>query len=128
MSGLAVLAAAMIGSGGVGAVIVKWMSRSVDGADADERRARARKDEVETLREIIAEVRASEAKKDARLEVVEVRLDRLEERERHMLTRAAVHEAWDQIAFQMLLAQNPHYPAPPPLTIQDAPEPPTESD
>lgn len=45
------------------------------------------------------------------------RVESLEERERHMLTRAAIHEAWDQIAFSMLLSQNPDHPPPPPLII-----------
>lgn len=44
------------------------------------------------------------------------RVDKLEERERHMLTRAAIHEAWDQIAFAALVRDNPAHPPPPPLT------------
>jgi hypothetical protein len=71
--------------------------------------------EVTMLREIIGEVRTSEAKKTERIDNLERRLDLLEERERHMLTRAAVHEAWDQMAFAMLSQINPDHPAPPPL-------------
>jgi hypothetical protein len=71
--------------------------------------------EVTMLREIIAEVRSSEVKKAERIDNLERRLDLLEERERHMLTRAAVHEAWDQMAFALLSQQNPEHPPPPPL-------------
>lgn len=71
--------------------------------------------EVGMLRDIITEVRNSEAKKVERIDNLERRLTLLEERERHMLTRAAVHEAWDQMAFTMLTQVNPDHPAPPPL-------------
>lgn len=92
----------------------------------DQRRANARATEqgtalaeVAMLREIIGDVRASEAKKVERIDNLERRLDLLEERERHMLTRAAVHEAWDQMAFAVLCQLNPEHPPPPPLTDGD---------
>lgn len=45
------------------------------------------------------------------------RVDKLEERERHFLTRAAVHEAWDQMAFQVLIQNDPNHPPPPPIIV-----------
>lgn len=75
--------------------------------------------EVTMLRGIISEVRDSESKKAERIDNLERRLDLLEERERHMLTRAAVHEAWDQMAFAILSQVNPEHPPPPPLTIAE---------
>ena len=113
------LAGVLLGGTGIGAgiatIIVKLLSRNVDQADAQERRSNATASDVETLRKIIAEVRESEARKAARIDSLETRLDKLEERERHALTRAAVHEAWDQMAFAALLAMNPQHPPPPPL-------------
>lgn len=53
------------------------------------------------------------------LSEVKTRLDKVEERERHALTRAAVHEAWDQMSFQALLSMNPEHPPPPPLIIRE---------
>lgn len=75
--------------------------------------------EVTLLREIIGEVRDSEAKKAQRIDNLEHRMALLEDRERHMLTRAAVHEAWDQMAFALLAQVNPDHPPPPPLTNHD---------
>lgn len=57
----------------------------------------------------------SEAKKQERLDSMEQRLVKLEERERHALTRAAVHEAWDQLSYNVLLQHVPNHPPPPPL-------------
>ncbi len=122
--------AILVGSGGiggaVGVIVVKRMNRRVDEAaavaaeaTAEATRAGGRKDDLETLRGIIAEVRASESKKAAQIESLESRVEKLEERERHMLTRAAVHEAWDQLAFQALIVQNPSHPPPPPLITRE---------
>lgn len=115
---------AAFGGGGVTAVIIKRMSRPVDDATAGKIKAetqelvqRATASEMDTLREVIAEVRESEARKATRIDALERRLDKLEERERHMLTRAAVHEAWDQLAFAALVTQNPSHPPPPPLAV-----------
>ena len=80
-----------------------------------------RRDEVAILRDVLVEVRASDAAKVTRIDALEIRIEKLEERERHALTRAAVHEAWDQMAFQMLVQHNPDHPAPPPLTAPDSP-------
>lgn len=124
------LIAAVLGGGGLGAVLVKAMSKPVDDATAEKIQAEAKQmaqqtaaGEVDTLREIIAEVRASEARKSERIDALEVRLEKLEERERHMLTRAAVHEAWDRLAFNFINGHDRDFPAPPPLS---GPFPPTE--
>lgn len=116
---LAVLVAAMLGSGGLGAVGVKYLGRNVDNANAEATRAEGRRADVDNLRAIIAEVRESEARKAERIDSLETRLTKLEERERHMLTRAAVHEAWDQLSFSALLTMNPQHPPPPPLALAD---------
>lgn len=115
---------AALGGGGVTAIVVKYMSRSVDDATAAKVRAeaestakRAASSEVDILRKIIAEVRDAEARKSQRIDALEKRLDKLEERERHMLTRAAVHEGWVQAAYATLVAQNPQYPPPPPPLV-----------
>lgn len=123
---IAALIVAAAGGGGAATVIVKRMSRNVDDATAAKVRAEAKQtaqdtasSEVKILREIIAEVRDAEARKTARIDALETRLEKLEERERHALTRAAVHESWDVMAFQMLLAQNPQHPPPPPLALRN---------
>lgn len=104
-----------LGSAGVAAVLVKWMNRRVDEATAKRIRAeahevatRAAVAELDILRQVIADVRASER-------AIRDRLDKLEERERHMLTRAAVHEAWDQLAFGFIAGHDASFPPPPPL-------------
>lgn len=119
---IAALIAALFGGGGVGAVLVKHMSKPVDDATAHKIKAEAKATaqetagrEVQILRDIIAEVRLSEAKKQERLDSMEQRLVKLEERERHALTRAAVHEAWDQLSYNVLLQHVPNHPPPPPL-------------
>ena len=104
-----------LGSAGLSAVLVKWMNRRVDNATAEKIRAEAHQvatqaaaAELDILRQVIADVRASE--RETRL-----RLDKIEERERHMLTRAAVHEAWDQLAFAFIAGHDASFPPPPPL-------------
>lgn len=119
MSAIQTLVLGALGGGTLGAVVVAWLKRDLTGAQADESSANAKKTDVETLRQIIAEVRSSEAAKAARIDSLELRIDKLEERERHALTRAAVHEAWDQLAFQALLATNQAYPPPPPLSAPE---------
>jgi hypothetical protein len=118
MSNLAVLGAVVLGSGGLGGIIVAFMKRGVDSSTVRQNDANSHKTEVETLREIIAEVRASEARKDSRIDALEGRLDKLEERERHMLTRAAVHEAWDTLAYNFIsgTGNGTSFPPPPPLS------------
>jgi uncharacterized protein YlxW (UPF0749 family) len=113
---LGALIAAALSGGGLSAVITKYMSRGVDAADAAQKRSVTNASDVETLRNIIAEVRQSEARKSERIDALETRLDKLEERERHMLTRAAVHEAWDQLAFQRIILGDEAFPPPPPLS------------
>jgi hypothetical protein len=122
------LAALIAASGGLGAalaaVVTKYMSRGTDTATAEKLRAESREAaqrtasaEVQTLLTIIQEVRAAEAAKSQRIEDLERRIEQLEERERHALTRAAVHEAWDQMAFTALTraGTDPPFPSPPPL-------------
>ena len=119
MTQFIILAGVVLGSGGVGGIIVKLLSSNVDSADAQQRRASAQKDDVDSLRAIIAEVKEQRAEEKAaasvRIDALEIRLSKLEERERHALTRAAVHEAWDALTFQAMLAQNPNHPPPPPI-------------
>jgi hypothetical protein len=102
---LLALLVALLGGGAAATVINKVLSKPVDAATVVKLRAEAKKTAQETaasevglLREIITEVRQSEQKKDDRIARLEAegdrfreRLDMLEERERHMLTRAAVH-------------------------------------
>lgn len=92
-----------------GSTVTKLLNYKID-------KATAKKTDVETLRSIIDEVKESDAAKGTLIRQLTTRISQLEERERHMLTRAAVHEAWDQMAFSMLIAQNPEHPPPPPLT------------
>ena len=113
-------------------VYEKRASRTADNANAVKLTAEAKKTAQETaagevgyLREIIAEVRASANEKSdevtaikADLVLMKQRIGLLEERERHMLTRAAVHEAWDTLALQTLLTMNPNHPPPPPLALR----------
>lgn len=119
---------ALLTAGGAGAASIKVVelvlgrgpTRANTGAVQAQTRMtdqQAAASEVGMLREVIAEVRASEAKKAERIDNLERRLDLLEERERHMLTRAAVHEAWDQMAFALLSQMNPDHPPPPPLEL-----------
>lgn len=137
---------AILGGGGVGAVAVKMLSRPVDTATAEKTHAEARltditasSAEVETIRGVLKDVRDAQTAQvtEHAAHVAEIRTEHaaqlaefrtemaglkgrvstLEERERHMLIRAAVHEAWDQMAFAALVAQNPQHPPPPPLTI-----------
>jgi hypothetical protein len=119
-------------SGALGAamatVIVKLLSRGTDRATANKLSAETRESaqraasaEVQTLLDIITEVRQGEAAKAQRIDDLERRMELLEERERHMLTRAAVHEAWDQMAFAHIVAHGggEEFPKPPPLIIGD---------
>ena len=133
MSTWVVVLGILVGGGGLGAIITKLLSRPVDTATVAKLRAEAKQTAQETaasevglLREIIQEVRTSEMNKSERItrleeanDVFRGRLDKLEERERNMLTRAAVHEAWDQISFQALLLQNPDHPPPPPIIVKE---------
>ena len=122
------LVVAVLGGGTLGNIITKRLSKPVDDATAAKIMAETREaaqrtaaSEVDTLREIIAEVRASEARKTERLDAMEGRLQLLEERERHALTRAAVHEAWDQLALAFVLRHDQNFPAPPPLADRTLP-------
>lgn len=131
------LAVTALTSAGLAAVLVKLLNRRVDNARADQIRAQAHADaekvraeakeiatsaviaESEVLRQVIADVREDAAedrgKAKAIIAKLEERLEKLEERERHMLTRAAVHEAWDQLAFAFIQGHDASFPTPPPL-------------
>lgn len=115
MSDLLTLLGAAVGGGGLTAVAVKLLDRPNE-------RARRESREVATIRDVLAELREERAGDAEEIRHLTERVGLLEERERHMLTRAAVHEAWDQLAFQALLIQNPQHPPPPPLTIRQAAE------
>lgn len=93
----------------VGEILLKKVSSKVENATADSIA-------VETALNLVQQYAAEGALKDERVQLLEQRVDKLEERERHMLTRAAVHEAWDQMAFNMLITHYPQHPPPPPLT------------
>lgn len=112
---VAVIVAVLTG-GGVSAIIIKRMSRSVDSATAQKILTEATGSEIDNLRQIIAEVRDSDTVNRTRIGELGARVARLEERERHMLTRVAVHEAWDQLAFQAIFPNDQNFPEPPPLT------------
>lgn len=105
---LMLLAIAILGAINIGGIVLKRMDRKKDSASVDSTA-------VETMKSVLQEVRTEDGKKAIRLEKLEERVDKLEERERGHLTRAAVHEAWDQMAFAMLIATNPNHPAPPPI-------------
>lgn len=124
------IAALVAASGAVGAGLIKGYDLVAGRAGRDASTEKTRADtrvsefsaaqaEVGMLREIIDEVRTSEQIKAQRIDNLERRMALLEERERHMLTRAAVHEAWDQMAFAMLSQVNPQHPPPPPLGEND---------
>lgn len=110
------LSVAVIASGFLTTLLVKLMDRRVDGARTGQIRAATNAAEVKTIRDVLEEVRAQDAAKGQRLNALEERLQVLEERERHQLVRAAVHEAWDRLSYTTLLTQNPQHPPPPPLT------------
>lgn len=108
---------AVVGALGLRELLAKMIDRRATSAAVDATAATTAATEVETIRQVLAEVRANDAAKTERLTALEARVIKLEERERHALTRAAVHEAWDQLSFQALLATNPNHPPPPPLSV-----------
>lgn len=112
---VAVIAASAALGGALVGVLVKLLNRDVDRAAATASRSASRKDDVSVLREIIDELRDSETRKTERIDKLEERMAKLEERERHALTRAAVHEAWDQMTFALIVANHPGHPPPPPI-------------
>jgi hypothetical protein len=101
----------------------KLLNRKIDTVATQKVAAETTKTEVETVRQVLEEVREHSATKDKRIDKLESdyalvidRVLKLEERERHQLTRAAAHEAWDQMSFALLVQNHPDHPAPPPLT------------
>lgn len=118
--------ALVFGSLGMGGVLVKlldWRTGKVT----------ARQIEVDTIRTVLNEVREEGRRKEDKLARLETRVEALEQREREALTRAAIHEAWDQVAYPLILATNPAHPPPPPIVfyaatttkppVQTSPEP-----
>ena len=106
----------IIGSAGFGAFAVKLLQRPVDQATASKIRTDAADIAVEAMRGVLGDVISADARKAEKIEALEQRIDKLEERERHMLTRAAVHEAWDRMAFNHMLRHDASFPEPPPLS------------
>lgn len=106
---------------GVRELLAKLIDRKASAAATEKIKVEVKASEVEILREVLAEVRADSTDKDGRILRLEERMALLEDRERHQLTRAAVHEAWDQMSFALLMQINPNHPPPPPL-IDRSPE------
>lgn len=92
----------------LGDVLLKKINSRRENVDSD-------KIAVGTMNEVLQTVVLENTRKEMQLKSLEIRVQKLEERERHMLTRAAVHEAWDQMAFSILLSYNAEHPPPPPL-------------
>lgn len=120
----------LLGGGTIGVIVVKWLNRKVDAATEERIKAEARQiaanaasTEVASIQNIIGEYRKMylestnhNAQLRADLNQMNRRVDKLEERERHMLTRAGVHEAWAQAAWVYITTRvDADYPAPPPL-------------
>jgi hypothetical protein len=144
------LIGAVFAGGGLWNVFIKRMSKPVDDATAAKIVAEAKvtateasAGDIQNLRNIIVEVRQSaadaaaasvareerayasarevEARLSEKIEALMERIGKLEERERHALTRAAVHEAWDQLALQFVLQHDKNFPPPPPLSDRALP-------
>lgn len=128
---LSKLTGLLLGGGALGAIIVKRMNKAVDQADVERIKAEAKEAaanvaqaELQIMRDILTEVRNNDSHKsellgryEADLSNLTSRVQHLEERERHMLVRAAVHEAWDQMAFQAIIQHRPDFAPPPPLSL-----------
>lgn len=125
----------VIGSSFGGAKLVdRAVTRKSDAATTEKIQAETHKVKAETamtevaaVREVLSEVRLDSAGKDTRLTLLEQARDRvlerlalLEERERDQLVRTAVHEAWDHMTYQIVLAHHPDHPAAPPLQATPA--------
>lgn len=106
---------------GLRELLAKLIDRKAAQAATAKVHSEVKASEVEILRKVLVEVRADSTEKSSRIERLEDRMAKLEERERHQLTRAAVHEAWDQMSFALLMQINPNHPPPPPL-IDRSPE------
>ena len=123
------LVSGAVAGGLVGALIMRFLDRKKSKAEVNQLKAVTAQDKAETqaiqvgvLKEIIEEVR--EDSKNKSLQIIQLstqlnymtqRIDQLEERERHNLTRVAVHEAWDELAYSLLLEHHKEHPPPPPL-------------
>lgn len=139
--------AAFLGGGAFATITNAVLRRKLDGVTVKEIEAKTvqiatdtARDQIELMRSVHQEMRtnyelrieqlqeektaiAARAAADVatiKTEYNEVikRVEKLEERERHMLTRAAAHEAWDQMAFQIISQQQPDFAPPPPLAYE----------
>ncbi len=106
----------------VGPLILKKVQSNKENAETQETAARSDSLQVATAKEVVALVREDLVGKNVEIAEQKVtvkdlvrRIELLEERERHGLVRAAVHEAWDEMAFRKLLVLDPTFPPPPPL-------------
>lgn len=136
------LLVALLGGGMLATVVNRVLTRKIDAATVNQMSEQSKQIATETAREQVDiirsvaqemrtgyEARISELNADRESKLVTIskleekvdqlvgRVDQLEERERHMLTRAATHEAWDLMSFDLLSKINPDHPAPPPLTL-----------
>ena len=109
------LALSVVGALGLRELLARFVDRKARVVANDQVTAQTAKTEVETIRSVLEEVRAQEARKAERIDKLERRVDLLEHHERETLTLIAIHQGWDQIAYQTLLAENPGYPPPPTL-------------
>lgn len=106
----------------VGVAVARWVNRKAEDATTREVEVRTAAAEVDLMRGLLQDVKDDRAQVQNRLGEVEARVAQLEERERHMLTRAAVHEAWDQITYAAIVAAGSHdHPPPPPLLAEKNP-------
>jgi hypothetical protein len=120
-----IAALAALNVGGITATILsKKMSTKKEVAEAESIAVRTSKEVIELVRDDLlmkvednSQLRERNAHLEATQNELGRRIDKLEERERHMLVRAATHEAWDQMAFAKLSAMDGSFPEPPPLTI-----------
>ncbi len=112
----------LIGALGIRELLAKVVDRRATAVATDKVKVETKATEVEILRGVLQEVRDDSAEKSQRIARLEERMTKLEERERHQLTRAAVHEAWDQMSFALLVQYNPAHPPPPPLIVRQLAE------
>lgn len=111
--------AAVLTALGAGRAISKLLSRNTDEAHIAKLRADAAATEVTTLREVLEEMRLSAQSKTERIENLEDRLLRLEERERRQVIRTLNHEIWDRMAVEALRSIDPTFASPPPIFEPD---------
>lgn len=124
--GVATLATAF----GLGPVILKKVRTPTEEVQDSKTTAERDSIAVSTAKELISlsrqdvlSARTEVAVLAEKVTALITRIDTLEERERHQLVRAAVHEAWDDMAFRRLYALDPTISPPPPLLGRTDPPP-----